>query len=117
VFITALPQSTAEVEITLSHLNNNKNKLKYCLAVCTLETIIKSSENFPGDFEVKTKTYSMHLYGTARKTYFENPEAVGAITDETFFPCELHPAGELQGSGIMLKIYCERCWLILEILR
>jgi len=28
------------------------------------------------------------------------------------FPCELQPAGELQ--GIMLKIYCERCWLILE---
>jgi len=28
------------------------------------------------------------------------------------FPCELQPAGELQ--RIMLKIYCERCWLILE---
>ena len=28
------------------------------------------------------------------------------------FPCELQPAGVLQ--GIMLKIYCERCWLILE---
>jgi len=28
------------------------------------------------------------------------------------FPCELQPAGELQ--GIMLKIDCERCWLILE---
>ena len=26
--------------------------------------------------------------------------------------CELQPAGELQ--GIMLKIYCERFWLILE---
>jgi len=29
------------------------------------------------------------------------------------FPCELQPAGELQ--GIMLKIYCESCWLILDI--
>jgi len=28
------------------------------------------------------------------------------------FPCKLQPAGELQ--GIMLKIYCERCWLISE---
>jgi len=28
------------------------------------------------------------------------------------FPCELQPAGELQ--GIMFEIYCERCWLILE---
>jgi len=28
------------------------------------------------------------------------------------FACELQPAGELQ--GIMLEIYCERCWLILE---
>ena len=27
-------------------------------------------------------------------------------------PYELQPAGELQ--GIMPKIYCERCWLILE---
>jgi len=45
---------------------------------------------------------------------FENSKAVGAITDEILlpFPCDLQPAGELQ--GIMLKIYCERCWLILE---
>jgi len=28
------------------------------------------------------------------------------------FPCELQPPGELQ--GILLKIYCERCWLIIE---
>jgi len=27
------------------------------------------------------------------------------------FSCELQPAGELQ--GIMLKICCEKCWLIL----
>jgi len=31
VFITALPQSTAEVGRTFSRLNNNKNKLRDCL--------------------------------------------------------------------------------------
>jgi len=45
-------RSTAEVERTFSQLNNNKNKLRDCLAVCTLEAIIKFSEDFPGDFEV-----------------------------------------------------------------
>jgi len=66
-------------------LNNNKNKLSDCLAVCTLVAIIKSSDNFPGDFEVNQRL--MHLHGKARKTYFEkfeNSAAVGAITDETF---------------------------------
>jgi len=83
VFVTALPQSTAEVERTFSGLNN-KNKLSDCLAVCTLEAIIKSSKNFPGDFEVNQRL--KHLHGKARKTCFEkfeNYEAVGAITDET----------------------------------
>ena len=70
MFITALPQSIAEAERTFSGLNNNKNKLSDCLAVCTLEAIIKSSENFPGDFEVNQSL--MHLHGKARKTYFEN---------------------------------------------
>ena len=41
--ITALPQSTAEVERTFSKVNNNKTKLRNSLAVRTLETIIKSS--------------------------------------------------------------------------
>ena len=99
MFITTLPQSTADVERTFSHLNNNKNKLSdidHILTVCTLEAIIKCSENFPGDFERLT-----HLRGKARKIYFEkfeNSEAVGAITDEILspFPCELQPAGELQ---------------------
>jgi len=59
VFITALPQSTAEVERTFSRSNNNKNKLRDCLAVCTLEAIIKSSDIFPSDFKVKTKTYAL----------------------------------------------------------
>jgi len=112
VFITALPQTTVEVERTFSHLNNNENKLSGFSGCVPFGAIIKSSENFRGDFERLT-----HLHGKARKIYFEifeNSEAVGSITDETLsaFPCELQPAGELQ--GIKLKIYCERCWLILE---
>jgi len=71
--------------------------------VCTLVAIIKSSGNFPGYFEVNQRL--VHLHGKARKTFWKNSEAVGAITDETF-PCELQPAGEFQ--GIMLKIYCEK---------
>jgi len=105
VFITALPQSTTEVERTFSRLNNNKNKLRDCLAVCNWETIIRSSENFLGDFEVKTKTYSMHLYGKARKTYFEkfeNSEAVGAITDETFH-VNCNQLESCKGSGLCLR--------------
>jgi len=85
VFITAFPQSTAAVERTFSRLNNNKNKLMDCLAVCTLEAIIKPSENFSGDLEVNQRL--MHFHGKARKTYFEkleNYEAVGAIIDEIF---------------------------------
>ena len=85
VFVAALPQSIAEVERTFTRLNNNKNKLSDCLAVCTLEAIIKSSENFPGDFKVNQ--ILMHLHGKVRKTYFEkfeNSEVVAAITDETF---------------------------------
>ena len=71
MFIIALPQSNAEVERTFSRLNNNKNKLKGCLAVSCVHFLeaIKSSENFPGDFEVKQRL--MHLHGKARKTYFE----------------------------------------------
>jgi len=49
--------------------------------MCTLEAIIKFSENFPGGFEVKLRL--THLHGKARKTHFEkfeNSEAVGAIT-------------------------------------
>jgi len=86
VFITALPQSTAEVERTFSCLNYNKNKLRDCLAVCTLEAI---KLNLVRIFQVTLKSTKrfMHLHGKARKTYFEkieNPEAVGAIIDETF---------------------------------
>jgi len=66
VFTIALPQSTAEVEGTFPRLNNNENKLRNCLAVCTFEAIIKSSENFQGDCEVNQRL--MHLHGKARKT-------------------------------------------------
>jgi len=56
----------------------------------------------------------MHLHGKERKTYFEKFEILKLLVLSlmTPFPFELQPAGELQ--GIMLKIYCERCWLILE---
>jgi len=70
---------------TFSRLNNNQNKLRNRLAACTLEATIKSSENFPGDFEVNQRL--VHLHGKARKTYFEkfeNCEAVDAVTDKTF---------------------------------
>jgi len=43
--------------------------------------VIKSSENFPGDFEVSQRL--THLHGKARKTYFaklENSEAVAAMS-------------------------------------
>jgi len=52
--------------------------------MCTLEALIKSSENFSSDFEVNQRL--MLLHGKARKTYFDKYEAVGArpITDETF---------------------------------
>jgi len=36
-------------------VNNDKNKLRDCLAVCALEAIIKSSESFSGNFEVNQR--------------------------------------------------------------
>jgi len=53
--------------------------------VWTLEAIIKSSEDFPSDFEVNQRL--VHLQCKAMKTYFENfksSETVDAITDECF---------------------------------
>jgi len=58
------------------------------LVVCTLEAIIKSSENFPGYFEVNERL--THLHGKARKTNFEkfeNSEAVDAVTDFFLVNC------------------------------
>ena len=53
-----------------SRLNNNKNKLRDCLAVCTLEAIIKSSEKFPGDFEVNQRP--RHLHGEEKENILKN---------------------------------------------
>jgi len=84
--ITTTPQSTDEVERIFSHLNDSKNKLRDCLAVCILEAIIKSSENFPGDFEVNQRL--THFAWQSKEKYFdklENSEAVGATTGEIFY--------------------------------
>jgi len=65
-------------------LNNNKNKPRDCLAVCTLEAIIKVGENFPGDFEVNQRLMPLHGKVGKHILKVENSEAVGAIIDETF---------------------------------
>jgi len=57
--------------------------------VCTLEAIIKSSENFPGVFEVNQRGTDLGIYelhGEAKENILknDNSEAVGAITNETF---------------------------------
>ena len=57
--------------------------------MCTLEIIIKSSENFPGVFEVNQRGKDLGIYelhGEAKEKILknENSEAVGAITNETF---------------------------------
>jgi len=57
VFIAELPQSTAGVKRTFSRLNNNKNKLRDCVADSTLEAIIKSGEKFPVTLK-STKSYA-----------------------------------------------------------
>ena len=66
--LTALPQSTAEVERTFSKLNNNKTKLRNKPSVNTLESVIKTCERFPSNFAM---TPSLHrLYSNARSRYF-----------------------------------------------
>ena len=66
--ITALPQSTAEVERTFSKVNN-KIKLQNALAVHTLEAIIKSNQAYPTNFEVNERLTNLH--SKARKCYME----------------------------------------------
>ena len=66
--ITALPQSTAEVERTFSKLNNNKTKLWNRLSVKTLESLIKTCERFPSSFEMTPSLRK--LYSNARSSYF-----------------------------------------------
>ena len=58
--------------------------------MCTLEAIIKSSENFPGVFEVNQRGKDLGIYelhGEAKENILknQNSEAVVAITNETFF--------------------------------
>jgi len=80
--------------------------LRDCLAVCTLEAIIKFIENFSGDFEVNQRL--THLHRKARKTYFEKLEyyeAIGTVLSlMRLFPCELQQAGELQGVMLLRKL-------------
>jgi len=54
------------------------------LAVCTLQAKIKSSKNFPGDFEVNQRL--RHLHGEAKENMLknQNSEVVGVTTNETF---------------------------------
>ena len=66
--LTALPQSTAEVERTFSKLNNNKTKLRNKLSVKTLESIIKTCERFPSNFVIVPSL--RRLYSNARSRYF-----------------------------------------------
>jgi len=115
VFISALPQSTVEVEKAFSRWNNNKNKLRDRLAVYTLEAIIKSSENFPVTLK---PAKDLHIYMEKQgKQILKNLKILKLLMLSLMrlFPCELQPAGELQ--EVMLKICCERCWLILEAIR
>ena len=71
----------------------------------------ESSENFPGDFEVNQRL--RHKHGKASKTIHTlKILKLLVLLLMRPSPYELQPAGELQ--GIMPKIYCERCWLILE---
>ena len=69
ICLTSLPQSTTEVERTLSKLNANKTKLRSFLAVRTLEAIIKMVESFPSHVDVNARL--THLYTNARKMYME----------------------------------------------
>lgn len=67
--MTSLPQSTADVERTFSKLNAYKTKLRSCLAVRTLEAIIKTAETFPLRVDINTRLN--HLYTNARNKYME----------------------------------------------
>ena len=65
--VTALPQSTAEVERTFSKVNANKTKLRSRLAVQTMEAMLKCSKAFPSAFEVNRRMINLH--GEARRNY------------------------------------------------
>ena len=65
--ITALPQSTAVVERTFSKLKNNRTKLRNALGVCTMEAIVKVSEEFPINFDSNKRFAELH--SKARANY------------------------------------------------
>jgi len=50
----------------------DKNKLRDYLAVCTLEAIIKSSDNFSGDFEVNQRLRHLQITWRSKGKHFEN---------------------------------------------
>jgi len=45
--------------------------VKDCLAVCTLEEIIKSSENFSGDFEVNQRLSHLEITWRSKGKHIE----------------------------------------------
>ena len=67
--VTALPQSTAAVERTFSKININKTKLRNCLAVNTLESIVKVSEKFTTNFDIDE--HHVRLHANARNLYMQ----------------------------------------------
>ena len=67
--VTALPQSTAAVERTFSKININKTKLRNCLAVNTLESIVKVSKKFTTNFDIDE--HHVRLHANARNSYMQ----------------------------------------------
>ena len=68
--VTALPQSTAEVERTFSKVNANKTKLRSSLSVNTLQGILRTNEHFPTMFAVDARLKALHA--TARSSYMSH---------------------------------------------
>ena len=58
-------------------LNNNKTKLRNCLAVTTLEAIFGCRETFQDNFELNPRLVS--LYKSSRQRYMENFETAELI--------------------------------------
>jgi len=70
-----------------------------CLAVCTLEAFIKSSKNFPGDFEVNQRR--AFTWQSKENIFGKNLKLLVLSLMRRF--CELQPTVELQ--GIMLNLW------------
>ena len=65
--VTALPQSTAEVERTFSKVNGTKTEVGSRLAVQTMEAMLKCSKTFPSTFEVDQRM--VHLHGESKRNH------------------------------------------------